>query len=158
MLSVLVPLALLTAAQVTAITGAARSGAGELIVTPWRSVLIPGMAPSQADEVASRLTEVGLELSAHSPWRGITACTGAPRCAHGVGETRVLAASIADIRRSTLLPAPSPVHVVGCERRCGSPSGPHTELLNMGDTVQISRPGDVVVVPRASAAAAGACR
>jgi precorrin-3B synthase len=155
LLSVLVPLAVLTAAQATAVIEAARSGAGELIVTPWRTVLIPGMAPSRADQVASRLAEGGLELSANSPWRGITACTGAPRCAHGVGETRALAGSLADIRRTMLGPA-APVHVVGCERRCGSPTGLHTELLNVGAVVQISQGGNVVEVPRAAAAAAGA--
>jgi len=158
LLSVLAPLSVLTAVQAAAVIGAARSSAGELIVTPWRSVLIPGMPPSRAEEVASRLAEVGLELSANSPWRGITACTGAPRCAHGVGDTGALAASIADIRRSMLPPAPAPVHVVGCERRCGSPSDLHTELLNLGATVQISQGGDVDVLPRASAAAAAACR
>jgi hypothetical protein len=45
------------------------------------------------------------------------------------------------------------VHVVGCERRCGSPTGPHTELLNIGATVRISQGGDVVVVPPEQAAA-----
>jgi precorrin-3B synthase len=153
LLSVLVPLGLLTAAQAAALVAAAQSGAGELIMTPWRGVLIPGLTPALVDELAGGLIEVGLELSTHSPWRGITACTGAPRCAHGLGETRPLAASIAEIRRSTAQPANAPVHVVGCERRCGSPSGEHTEVLNLGATVRISQGGDVFVVPHAQAPA-----
>jgi len=160
LLSVLVPLAALTAEQAAALVSAARSGAGELIVTPWRGVLIPGLAPTQVGGLAGRLADMGLELSAESPWRGITACTGAPRCAHGLGETRALATSIAEARRSAGRPGSAAVHVVGCERRCGSPPGEHSELLNLGATVQISHGGDVVVVPReqASAVVAGGDR
>jgi len=152
LLSVLVPLGLLTAAQVSALVGAAQTGVGELIVTPWRGVLVPGLEPARLDELAGRLTAVGLDSTAQSAWRGITACTGAPRCAHGLGETRALASAIAD-RRSADHPGPALVHVVGCERRCGSPAGPHTELLNLGARVQISQGGNVVVVPPEQAAA-----
>jgi hypothetical protein len=32
---------------------------------------------------------------------------------------------------------PVPVHIVGCARRCGSPTAPHVEALITGDAVEL---------------------
>ncbi|MET0862880.1 MAG: cobalamin biosynthesis protein CobG [Nakamurella sp.] len=149
-LSVLVPLGLLTGDQAAALVLAAEGGNGELIVTPWRSILVPGLPPSTAAGLVGQLSEVGLELTAEPSWRGITACTGAPRCAHGVGETRPLAAAIAGRRAVAEVPGAGAVHVVGCERRCGSPNAEHIEVLNLGAMAQLTRDGSVVEVPTAA--------
>lgn len=154
-LSLLAPLGLLTAEQCAAVVEAAQVGSGALIVTPWRGLLVPDLAPADVAALSSRLTGTGLELRPDSSWRGITACTGAPRCAHGQGATRGLATAVAELRRAAgRQSAPVPVHVVGCERRCGSPGTAHVEVLNHGATVEIALDGGVVVLPPADAPAA----
>ena len=153
-LSALVPLGLLNRRQVTALTRASELGSGQLVVTPWRGVLVPDLPFSEAGIAAQWLVAAGLELTDGSPWQGVTACTGAPRCAHGQGETRSLAGRIVRER----LPANAndllSVHIVGCSRRCGSPGGPHVEVLSVADHVEISRDDRSIPVPVADAPAA----
>ncbi len=153
-LSALVPLGLLNRRQVAALDRAAALGSGQLVVTPWRGVLVPDLPFSEAGTAAQWLAAAGLELTDGSPWQGVTACTGAPRCAHGLGETRSLAGRIVQERLPGAANDLLPVHVVGCSRRCGSPSGPHVEALSWPDQVEISRDGRSIPVPFADAPAA----
>jgi precorrin-3B synthase len=139
-LSALVPLGLLDQRQVAAVARAASLGNGQVVITPWRGVLVPDLPFSEAGAAAQWLTAAGLELDGRSPWQGVTACTGAPRCAHGQGETRVLAGRIVR-QRPTGTTGGELVHVVGCSRRCGAPSGPHVEVLSGPSSVEITRDG-----------------
>jgi len=153
-LSALAPLGLLDRRQVAALTRASTLGSGRLVVTPWRGVLVPDLPVSEAGTAAELLIAVGLELDDGSPWQGVTACTGAPRCAHGQGETRSLAGQIVRARWPGTASVGEPVHVVGCSRRCGSPSGAHVEALSTADQVEISRAGRTIAVPIVDAPAA----
>jgi precorrin-3B synthase len=109
-----VPLGFLTSSQAAAISVAASGG--PVVITPWRSVVVPDAAGSRV------LVGAGLVLDPASPWSKITACVGSPGCTKSLIDTRAVAADLA--RR-----APHrPVHVSGCERRCGAPSIAHDEL------------------------------
>ena len=111
-----VPLGLLTSSQAAAISVAA--GGGPVVITPWRSVVIPDAAGS-----LPVLVGAGLILDPASPWSKITACVGSPGCAKSLIDTRAVAADIA-------LRSPNrPVHISGCERRCGAPAIAHDELV-----------------------------
>jgi precorrin-3B synthase len=113
-----VPLGFLTSAQAAAISVAA--GGGPVVITPWRSVVIP-----DTDGSLPLLAGVGLVLDPASPWSKITACVGSPGCAKSLIDTRAVAA---DLARH----APRrPVHVSGCERRCGAPAIAHDELVGL---------------------------
>ena len=124
------------------------------MLTPWRGVLVPDLPYSEAGIAADWLAATGLELADGSPWQGVTACTGAPRCAHGLGETRSLADRIVQERLPGNENGVVPVHVVGCSRRCGSPRGAHVEVLSLPDRVEIARDGRTAVVPVVGAPAA----
>ncbi len=133
LLSTVVPLGLLTADQVDAVVATA-GPAGRLIVTPWRGLVVPDLDPGlDVNAVAARLAAVGLSLDAGSGWPLVSACAGAPGCARAAAPTRPIAALIAETRcgasSSTRGPAALPVHVVACERRCGSPAAEHIEVL-----------------------------
>jgi precorrin-3B synthase len=111
-----VPLGFLTSSQAAAISVAA--GGGPVVITPWRSVVIPDAAGS-----FPMLVGAGLVLDPASPWSKITACVGSPGCVKSLIDTRAVAADLARL-------APRrPVHVSGCERRCGAPSIAHDELV-----------------------------
>ncbi len=118
-LSVLAPLGRLSGPQAAALARAASRGPGELVVTPWRGVLVPGQPAPAADPAT--LVATGLVADSSSPWRGVTACPGI-RCAHGVGDTGAVARRVVEASS----PGRSlPVHVVACGRACGRPTGRH---------------------------------
>ncbi|MBA3529529.1 MAG: precorrin-3B synthase, partial [Propionibacteriaceae bacterium] len=117
--SVAVPLGLLDARQVRAIERAASGG--RIVITPWRGVVIPGGAAA-----LDALAETALVTDEESAWSRLTACIGAPSCANSRINTRELAGELVDHLRAATL---QPVHLSGCERRCGAPAGRHIDLV-----------------------------
>jgi precorrin-3B synthase len=127
----LVPLGLLTPemvtslAEVTASRGSSQSSSHldqrGVVVTPWRSVVVPGAA-GRAEELAA----AGFATTADSPWTVLTACAGAPSCGRTTTRTRDLAREAAPFVDVT---GPA-VHVIGCERSCGHPARAHATALN----------------------------
>ncbi|MFJ8042081.1 cobalamin biosynthesis protein CobG [Kitasatospora sp. NPDC096147] len=114
----------LGAAQWRALAAASAASAGELRITPWRSVVLPGALPGAAGELAA----AGLRLTPGTPWELATACTGAPGCAKSLADVRADAARALDGAGAPGLP----VHWSGCERRCGHPGGEWVDVLASG--------------------------
>lgn len=112
-----VPLGFLAPQQRRAVSTAA--GAGPVVVTPWRSLVLPGAA-----DALDVLTAAGLVADATSPWTAISACVGAPWCGKGRVDTQALVRSVASVAAAW-----PRTHVSGCERRCGAPVGPHRDLV-----------------------------
>lgn len=121
---------------------AARSGTGELRVTPWRGVVLPGFPPRSTNAWSERFRDAGLVTDEREPWDGVGACTGRPGCAKSRSDVR------ADAAR-TVREAPSgptaPVYWSGCERRCGRPPGAYVDVLAVANgryhvTVRTDRP------------------
>ncbi|MEV0702358.1 precorrin-3B synthase [Saccharopolyspora sp. NPDC050389] len=121
------PLGLLSRDQLDIIT-AASDAAGELRLTPWRTVVLPGLRPDEAGRWMSDLGARGLLVDPSSAGVGVTACTGRPGCAKARADVRE------DARRTLQAPAGGalPVHWSGCERRCGRPQGRVVEVLATG--------------------------
>ncbi|SER39317.1 cobalamin biosynthesis protein CobG, partial [Microlunatus flavus] len=112
-----VPLGMLSPAQVEAVHAVADGG--PVVVTPWRSLVLPDAAGDRA-----ALEAVGLVTDPDNAWNLVSACVGAPWCTNGRSDTRALAAQ--------LVRAGGPgdrTHLSGCERRCGAPTVPHTDLV-----------------------------
>jgi precorrin-3B synthase len=113
-----VPLGFLTLTQAAAVHEAACGG--PVVVSPWRSLIIPAAAAR-----TEALRQAGLVTDSGSPWSQITACVGAPGCGKSFLDTRQLAVQVADRD-----PRPTrPLHISGCERRCGAPVVDHDELV-----------------------------
>ncbi|WP_269856864.1 cobalamin biosynthesis protein CobG [Streptomyces sp. RPT161] len=116
---------------------AAARGSGELRLTPWRGVVLPGASAAEVPILA----EAGLIADSGSPWHGASACTGLPGCAKSLADVRRDAAeALAAQRPSTakLLP----VHWSGCARRCGHPGGDRwVDVLATADGYQVSVAG-----------------
>lgn len=89
--------------QMQARTLAALSALGDLRVTPWRMLLVDGLADMPAIP--------GLITRADDPMLRVVACTGAPACVQSLQPTRDLARALAPYA-STL------VHVSGCAKGC----------------------------------------
>ncbi len=158
-LSVLAPLGRLTSSQwrrtaaLAARHGEGPDGEGELRVTPWRGVVLPGLPRESARKLLPALDEAGLITHDGSPWLGVGACTGLPGCARshrdvrsdaaaritGTGELTEPAGSPETAARPGLLP----VYWSGCERRCGRPRGDRVDVVagEDGYTVAVQAEG-----------------
>ena len=116
-----VPLGLLTLLQAEALQRVAEEcGDGQLVLTPWRGVVIPGAA-----DHLTELAESGLITSPESVWRTMTACYGRP-CSNARVDTRAIAEQVAGVHPG---PFPRLVHISGCDRVCGEPGGEHVGLV-----------------------------
>lgn len=111
---------------------AERDGSGELRLTPWRGVVLPGLSSGTADARLRDLAAAGLVVNAASPWHGVGACTGLPGCAKSFADVREDAAATVHADHSGPAEVPAggglPVYWSGCERRCGRPAGAHVAV------------------------------
>ncbi|MWA01735.1 precorrin-3B synthase [Actinomadura sp. LD22] len=106
---------------------AALGAAEEIIVTPWRGVVIPGVADM-----------------AHFPglvtgpdWAGLTSCAGRPGCAKSRTDVR------ADAARARRAGGGLPVHWSGCERQCGRPADRHVAVVAVPGGYEVRLGGEV---------------
>jgi precorrin-3B synthase len=89
-----------------------------VIVTPWRSVVLPGLGDAKVLAGTELVTDPG------APALGVTACTGLPGCGRSRADVR------ADAKTELgELPGGIRAHVAGCERRCGRPREEHVDVL-----------------------------
>ncbi|MFH8404758.1 precorrin-3B synthase [Streptomyces sp. NPDC018019] len=134
-LSLLAPLGRLTTAQLRRLASlAAQDGPGELRMTPWRGVVLPGLSPEAAGPALRELAAAGLVTDPASPWYGLGACTGRPGCAKSLSDVRADAVATLRADGTGLLP----VHWSGCARRCGHPHGTWVDVVATGDAYEVS--------------------
>jgi precorrin-3B synthase len=119
-----VPLGRLAAAQADLLAGLA----DEVQLTPWRSVVVPGLPDD--DAAAAELTAAGLVLDPGSAWTRVTACAGRPGCAKSLADVRADAARA--VAGGTLPAGGVRQHWAGCERRCGRPRGEVVDVVATG--------------------------
>ncbi|WP_430523776.1 precorrin-3B synthase [Streptomyces drozdowiczii] len=130
-LSAGLPLGRADAVRWRALTDLARDhGAGELRLTPWRGVVVPGVRRERVPGALDALEAVGLVTGDRSPWSGVGACIGRPGCAKSLANVRGDAASAL---RAGSPDRALPVHWSGCERRCGHPRGAWVDVVAAPD-------------------------
>ena len=117
-LGIVVPAARLDAAQLRGLAALSQScGNGELRLTVWQNVLIPGVADVPATQAA--LGALGLTTEANSLRAGLVACTGAAGCKFGAADTKRNGTEIAAYLEARItLDAPLNIHLTGCHHSC----------------------------------------
>ena len=101
--------------------------AAEVQLTPWRSVVLPDLGEDAVDDAAVDLYRTGVVFDEASPWLRVTTCAGRPGCAKSLADVRADATTAAV---TGALPAGGArQHWVGCERRCGRPSGEVVDVV-----------------------------
>jgi precorrin-3B synthase len=107
---------------------AAKDGSGELRLTPWRAILLPGFNRSKAEALIAKLGK-NFITRPNDPRLQISACTGMPSCRNATVNTHEDA-----IRFATLDPIAKKsgirLHVSGCEKGCARPMA--TEAILVG--------------------------
>jgi precorrin-3B synthase len=97
---------------------------GELCLTPWQGLLLPGVTQENAPAVQAQVQALGLLVDHRAPLAALVACTGSAGCNRGLADTK------ADAQRlATLLGHATPVHLTGCARSCAHPWAAPVTLL-----------------------------
>ncbi|WP_327365039.1 precorrin-3B synthase [Caballeronia terrestris] len=120
------PLGRLTVSNLHALAHlAASKGSGILQMTPWQSVLLPGIAHDDAPAVLDTLQSLGLATDASDPLARLIACAGSPGCGRSQADTKADALQLAQ-----RLPAHAgEVHLSGCTRSCAAAHRVENTLL-----------------------------
>ncbi|HEX4250347.1 MAG TPA: precorrin-3B synthase [Pseudonocardia sp.] len=144
-----VPLGELTQARCQVLAAVAER---EILLTPWRGVVLPDLSPPSTGLAGRRLVGAGLLLDPHSPSLGVSACTGRPGCAQALADVRADASVAAGRAAGTAVPPDDgdevaqsrlPVHWSGCARRCGRPPGPVVDVVaEPGGSYRVLRDGE----------------
>jgi precorrin-3B synthase len=119
-----------------------RHGDGTLRLTPWRSVLVPGVRADRAHALVAELARIGLVTEPADPALSVVACVGSVGCAAGLADTLADARGLIDELRAGASGAsgaktandgrtPS-VHVSGCAKRCASRATHDVTLVAVG--------------------------
>ncbi|MBF6245613.1 precorrin-3B synthase [Nocardia elegans] len=126
-----------------------------ILITPWRSLVLADMDEWTAEQVVRVLAPMGLIFDANSPWLAVTACAGRPGCAKSLTDVRADAADAVMSGRVLPVGAPAPdlpgvaadqvvvagrQHWSGCDRQCGRPAGPVTEVVAESGGYRITGP------------------
>jgi precorrin-3B synthase len=114
------PLGRLTPAQLRGVAAAARHGLG-LRLTPAGSVALVGVSRAALGDVRRRLAEAGCSTDPADPWLGVSACVGTDGCPAALADTHAAARQRVAERSTT--GARHPIHLSGCDKRCGAPAG-----------------------------------
>jgi len=122
----LAPLGRLTSAQVTWVADRVT----EARITPWRSVVLPGL--TDAATVLREAADLGFGVDDASPWLRVTACAGRPGCASALADVQADAAMFAERWPGQL------VHVSGCGRHCGRPAPTEVDVTATSEGYQIA--------------------
>jgi len=93
---------------------AGEAGHGEIRLTPWRALLIPGLDDAQARPWRARLAAAGFILAPDDPRRAIAACAGITGCDKATTDIQADALHLAH----TLTTADVALHLSGCSKGC----------------------------------------
>jgi len=98
---------------------AERYGNGEIRLTIWQNVILPGIADEHIDAVADAVQTIGLATSMTSALAGLAACTGNTGCKFSQTDTKDMAGAIAQhFDASVNLAEPLNVVITGCPNAC----------------------------------------
>lgn len=121
-------------------SAAAATGAQDLRLTPWRTILVPVPSIASAHVLANRLPPDAFILDTEDPRLRIAACPGAPSCIRGTTPVRAdaatLASAMAMTRGSRIV-----IHVSGCEKGCAHPHAAPVTLVARNGRYDLIRDG-----------------
>ncbi|MQA63997.1 MAG: precorrin-3B synthase [Actinophytocola sp.] len=104
-----------------------------IVLTPWRSVLVANLDPAEAMAAADALAQAGLVLDPRAPELAVSACIGRPGCGKALADVRADATNAMSELATSPDPAAPRAHFSGCTRRCGRPRTPAVDVLAGGD-------------------------
>jgi ferredoxin-nitrite reductase len=119
-IGVSLPLGKLTSDQMRGLAKiAADLGDGDIRLTVWQNLLIPGVRDANVDLAVAAIRKIGLAVEVSHIRAGLIACTGNAGCRFAAADTKRNAAEIADwCEPRVAMDQPVNVHVTGCHHSC----------------------------------------
>ena len=102
-------------------------GSGEIRLTPWRTILLPGVDAKAAQHIFSQASD-DVITNPHDARLAVIACPGAPACVSAESSTQDDALSLAPLARA-LAPTGVTLHVSGCAKGCARPHASAVTLV-----------------------------
>jgi precorrin-3B synthase len=99
-----------------AVADIAEAADGTVRLTPWRGLVLLGVAAAGAERMIEQLAEAGWSADPSNPAHLVSACAGLPRCQSSRADTLGAARDLLD----GPTPITSRIHLSGCEKRCGA--------------------------------------
>jgi precorrin-3B synthase len=127
-------------------------GLGELRLTPYRALLIPGVAP---DSVSADALRARFITSADDPRLAVAACPGAPACGNATTRTHDDALALATLARR-ITPSGLALHVSGCAKGCAHPGSAPLTLVGVDGAYDLVAGGAAADEPVRRGLAVGA--
>lgn len=94
-------------------------GVGEIRLTVWQNLLIPGVSDENLDSAKAAIEALGLHHEAANVRAGLVACTGNAGCKFAGADTKAHAMVIANHLESRVqLDHPLNIHLTGCHHSC----------------------------------------
>jgi len=119
---------------------AAERAMGELRLTPWRVILMPGVKPEKLPRIRPWISGAGFVFSPDDPRLAVVTCAGASGCRSATVEARAdgeaLAATARKLAKSGLT-----LHVSGCEKGCAHPGKCQVTLTGRDGKYDLVRDG-----------------
>jgi sulfite reductase beta subunit-like hemoprotein len=97
-----------------------RFGDGEVRLTPWKGVVLAGVAVGSAGQLASQLGCLGLTTDPADPALRVIACAGSTGCEQGLADVQGVARRVIESAREHGARDLAPMHLSGCEKCCAS--------------------------------------
>jgi precorrin-3B synthase len=123
---------------------AGERAAGEIRLTPWRAVLIPGVKSEKMPRIRPWIAAARFVFSPDDPRLAVVTCTGSTGCRNATTDTRADAEHLSAVARR-FARSGTVLHVSGCEKGCAHPGpAPFTLTARAGayDLVRDGRPWD----------------
>ncbi|BCX49570.1 sulfite reductase, beta subunit [Haloferula helveola] len=117
---VLTPVGRMTVSQMLALADIADEfGRGELRLTVWQNLIIPGISDDRLQAALTAIQATGLSHKNNTIKGGLIACTGSRGCKYAAADTKGSAVALGDHLASKLiLDQPVNIHLTGCQHSC----------------------------------------
>lgn len=119
-IGVALPLGKVTCEQMRGLAKIAQDlGDGDIRLTVWQNLLIPGVRDANVELAISAIKAIGLDVETSQIRAGLIACTGRAGCKFGLADTKRTAARIADwCDPRAPVETPINIHLTGCHHSC----------------------------------------
>ena len=117
---ILTPVGRMTVAQMLSLADIADEfGRGEIRLTVWQNLIIPGISEENLQAALVAINATGLDHRNNSIKGGLIACTGSQGCKYGAAATKANAITLGDhLAGKMILDQPVNIHLTGCQHSC----------------------------------------
>lgn len=119
---------------------AAERGMGELRLTPWRVVLIPGIKAEKMPRIRPWIAAARFVFTPDDPRLSVVTCAGSAGCRSATVEARTDGEALAATARQ-LAKSGVTLHVSGCEKGCARPGKTLVTLTGRNGRYDLVRDG-----------------